>query len=159
MQSGSPLVASIVAAFGESILQRDGSINRAQLAHIVFGQEDELRKLEAIVHPAVRTAIRTRVRDLAGRGGAVVIDAIKLLQSDLLELADEVWVVLCPPAEQMRRLVDIRGMSADQASARIRAQPSFEHPRVARIIANDGTEQELEERVARAWQEFSAGSI
>lgn len=155
MGPSSPLAAEVAATFGERMLGPDGAVDRAALARIVFSDPEELRRLESISHPAVRREIRRRLEALSGASGVVVVDAVKLLQSDLLPLAHEVWVVACDPREEVRRLTERRNMAADDAAARLEAQPSFEHPAVSRVIRNNGSLMELRENVERAWVELT----
>lgn len=148
------LVAEVTDAFGPEILNPDGSVNRPALGRIVFGDNAKLRLLEAITHPAVRREVRRRLEAYAGMPGVVVVDAVKLLQSNLLPLMDAVWVVRCPPGEERRRLTEDRGMDPEDAEARLRAQPSFEHPSVTRVINNNASLMELRENVSNAWAEL-----
>jgi dephospho-CoA kinase len=121
---------------------------------VVFRDPSRLRALEAIVNPGVRDAIRERLSRLQGSRGVIVVDAVRLLQSDLLPLAEEVWVVQCSPDLQESRLVDTRQMSLSDARHRINAQPRFEHPRVSRVIPNSGSRKELLLEVEAAWKTF-----
>jgi dephospho-CoA kinase len=149
---GTDVTAAVAGSFGQDVLHSDGSIDRASLGAIVFADHDALARLEAIIHPAVREAIRQRIE--ATKGGVIVVDAVKLLQSDLLPLVEEVWVVGCDPRVERSRLTEIRGMSPEQVEARLRAQPSFEHPRVARVIQNSGSLEGLRRQVEAAWRNF-----
>lgn len=154
MQPGTAVAAAITAEFGESVSLPDGAIDRAQLGRIVFGNEDALRRLEALTHPAVREVIRNRVSTGAAAGDGIVIDAIKLLQSELLALADAVWVVRCRRDVQMERLTRLRRITPQEAEQRIAAMPVFEHPRVTTVIDNSGSLEELRVRVREAWEAF-----
>ncbi len=149
------VTAAIADTFGIDVLRDDGAVDRGALAAKVFADQTALRKLEAITHPAVRATIRQRLTGLEGRDGIVIVDAVKLLQGDLLPLCDTVWVVRCPRDEQTRRLIAIRGMTAEAAEKRIAAQPAFDHPRVDRVIENTGSLDQLEKQVATAWHEFN----
>jgi dephospho-CoA kinase len=124
--------------------------------NVVFG-DPALRDLEAIVHPEVRAEIRQRVRSYAGQDGVVVVDAVKLLQSDLLPLCEAVWVVQCTRQVEMARLVDIRGLSPDKARQRLDAQPVFDSPAVTWVIENSGSFAELESQVRAAWEGLCSG--
>lgn len=155
MQPGTDTTREIARTFGDDVLAAGGGVHRARLAEIVFGDPPRLAALEAIVHPAVRTAIRDRIGELAGRSDVVVIDAVKLLQSDLLDMVETVWVVSCSPDVQLRRLTEIRSMTPAQAQGRLRAQPSFQHPRVSRVIENSGSLDDLRNQVSAAWQELN----
>ena len=138
MRPGRPAHAAVVAAFGPGILAADGEIDRRALGAIVFSDAAALARLEAIVHPAV---VAYTEEWLAGVTAEVaVIDAIKLFEAGMAGRCDEVWVVTCPPEERARRLQAYRGLSEEEAWARIRAQPP-EEEKVARadvVIDNSG---------------------
>lgn len=151
MLSGSPTTDQIRAVFGPQVINPDGSVNRTVLGELVFADPQALARLEGIVHPAVRQVIRSRVRELSHRSGIVVVDAVKLLQSELLELCDAVWVVCCSADTQMQRLTEIRHMTESAARNRMAAQPSFDHPRVTTVIDNSGSVEDLRRQVEQAW--------
>lgn len=153
MTSGSPTSEAIARRFGRGVLASDGSIDRRALGSVVFNQPPALRDLEKIVHPAVRVAIQRRLQELSGAVGVVVLDAVKLLQSDLLNECDAVWVVLCSPQVQIQRLLEKRGMTEEEARGRLAAQPNFDHPKVTAVIENSDSLRGLEERVREAWLE------
>jgi dephospho-CoA kinase len=148
------LIAEIAGVFGPGSLNPDGSVDRRALGRIVFGDSAKLRLLESLTHPAVRREVRRRLGTLAGRHGVVVVDAVKLLQSDLLPLMDAVWLVRCPLEEERRRLTDDRGMTPQDAEARLQAQPSFDHPSVTTVINNNASLMELRENVSSAWSQL-----
>jgi dephospho-CoA kinase len=152
MASGTATTAAVREEFGEDILRPDGSVDRAHLGRLVFADPNALRRLEGIVHPAVRRLVRERLRELAGKTGVVVVDAVKLLQSELLELCEAVWVVQCSPEAQRRRLRQIRQMPEAEAEGRLAAQPNFVHPRVTRVIENSGSLEELRREVEEGWR-------
>jgi dephospho-CoA kinase len=152
MAPGTEVTRQIESVFGPGVLAPNGAVDRGRLADIVFNDSAALRQLEAMVHPGVRSAIRERLEDSRGRHGVVVVDAVRLLQSELLPLCDAVWVVRCSVEEEMRRLTSLRGMPPDAARGRLAAQPSFDHPKVDRVIWNDGTMEELERNVKAAWE-------
>jgi dephospho-CoA kinase len=154
MAGDSDLNARIVDVFGAGVLDADGSINRPALGRIVFSATEKLRQLESLTHPVVRKEIRRRLQAQREAPGVVVVDAVKLLQSEILPLTDAVWVVLCAPEEERRRLIETRGMSAEDAEARLRAQPSFDHPAVTRVIDNNASLMELRENVRDAWAQL-----
>lgn len=154
MEPGTEVTAQVARAFGQHVLLPDAGVNRQALGRIVFGDPAKLRRLEEITHPAVRREIRRRIESLAGTEGVVVVDAVKLLESDLLPLTDAVWMVQCAPDQQLLRLTQTRNMTAEDAAARIRAQPTFHHPAVTRVIQNNQTLMKLRENVAEAWQEL-----
>ena len=148
---GGPVWAAIGEAFGAGVLAPDGTLDRRALAAIVFADPAALARLEALTHPAVREWIEARVA--ASRAPVVVIDAIKLLESGLADGCDELWVVTCPPEQQLARLMARNGFAEAEARRRIAAQPP-QAEKVARadlVLANDETLEELRARVAAAW--------
>lgn len=154
---GKPLVEPLVAAFGPAIRDADGGIDRRTLGRIVFGDTDQLRKLESIVHPVVKSELLARMRDLPANSVGV-LDAVKLIESGYAAFGHGVWVVTCPRAEQLRRLVELRGLTPDEAEARLAAQPPIE-PKLAQateVIDNSGTLDDLRRQVTAAWQRFTA---
>ncbi len=156
MRPGTVVTARIAAAFGEAVIAPDGSVDRARLGEIVFGDETKLRQLESIVHPSVRELVRERLRELRDHPGVVVIDAVRLLQSELADLCDEIWVVRCNPKVEMERLRSLRQLTQEQAFARLHAQPSFDDPRVTRVIDNSRSLADLQAQVREAFSPLSA---
>lgn len=158
MAVGQPAYQQIVAAFGAEILaDPDGPIDRPALGRIVFGDVAQLRRLEGIVHPATRTAILAWLAERNVEAGQqrqpTVIDAIRLIEAGYPTLCDSVWVVTCDEREQLRRLVEQRGMSETDARQRIAAQPpQREKVAVADVVIdNSGTLEQTEQQVAAAW--------
>jgi len=165
-QPGTPVYQAIVAAFGPQILAvPGGAIDRRKLGAIVFNDPVALKRLEAIVHPAVRAEIRRFLDEVAGAGSyatrlrpverpIAVIDAIKLIESGWADECDQVWVVTCPPEQQIERLMTTRGMSLEEAQARVAAQPPQES-RLSRadvVIDNSGSQVQTRAQVEAAWQ-------
>ena len=150
---GTEVFAAIVERFGEDVVAGDGSLDRAALVEIVFGDPDELAALNAIVHPVVGTEIAERLADAAGRDDVVVLDVPLLVESGRDDMAATVVVDL-DPEEAVRRLVEHRGFSEEDARARISRQASREE-RLAKadlVIDNSGTVEDLRARVDEAWE-------
>lgn len=156
-QPGQPVYEAIVAAFGSGALATPGGpLDRAALGAIVFRDPAELRRLEAIVHPAVHSAIDAWLRALPGSPEArevAVIDAIKLIEAGWPAVCDALWVVVCPPEQQLARLITTRGMSEEEARLRIEAQPpqSEKAARADVVIDNGGSLEETIRQVQEAW--------
>jgi dephospho-CoA kinase len=156
---GSPGLERIVEAFGPEFLTPSGELDRARLAAIVFKDPEARRRLNAIVHPLVRAWMAERVREAAERGERIVVLDIPLLyESRGEEGLDAVIVVYAPPELQLRRLVELRGMSEAEARERIAAQlPIDEKRRRARhVILNTGDLEWLRAEVERVWREVAA---
>ena len=154
MAAGTPTCERIAAAFGTQILRPDGSIDRGRLGSIVFDDADALARLEAIVHPEV--IARTRQLIAASKAAVIVVEAIKLIESGMVvQLCDSLWVVTVSRAAQIRRLVEQRRLSYEEAVLRIDAQPPQE-AKVARadvVIHNDGSLESTRQQVIEAWRE------
>jgi dephospho-CoA kinase len=157
MAPGGPAYKPIVATFGQEIVRDDGAIDRGALGRIVFADALALRALEEIVHPAVFELARRELAEVDN--DLVVVEAIKLLEAQrLLTLCKEVWVVTADSAVQMRRLLEQRGMTVEEAHQRIAAQSSqaekIKH--ATRVIANNGTPEELYRQLDGLWDELIA---
>jgi dephospho-CoA kinase len=157
VEPGTPELAAVIEAFGPGVVAQDGSLDRAALGRIVFVDPDALARLEAIVHPAVRPRILAGIAAAEGDGApAVVIEAIKLVEGGLAELCDEVWLVVCDPGEQRRRLGG-RGLTAAEADRRIAAQadPGARLAGSATLVLDTtGDQAAAWDRVRAAWREI-----
>ena len=151
IRKGGAAYDDIIAAFGAGILADDGEISRAALGGIVFADRAKLEQLEGITHPAIRRRIDQRIRATNAR--VVVIEAIKLLEGELKNAVDAVWVVDAAPSSQLQRLINERGMTEADAARRIALQNSqADKLRQADvIIRNDGDKADTRAQVGRAW--------
>jgi dephospho-CoA kinase len=143
---------AVVREFGRGILSPDGEIDRRKLGAIVFSDGAKMRRLEALTHPAVLA--RMGQVALEATGPALVLDAIKLLESGMRGLCDALWVVTCPKEQQVARLMGTRGLTRREALQRIEAQPPQEEKvRQADVVIDNGGSLEKTRRQVRvAWQ-------
>ena len=157
VEPGSPALAAIVQRFGADVLDDDGSLDRPALGAIVFADEASRRDLENITHPAVR-ARAVELEALAGPDDVVVHDIPLLAESGGRGPYDVVVVVDVPVEVQVDRLVRDRGMTPDEAQARIGAQASRDdRAAVADVVVdNSGSLEELTAAVRDLWRELSA---
>ena len=151
MRRGTPVWDAVVAEFGQGIVGADGEINRPALGRIVFGDPTALRRLETIVHPAVRVELQAQIA--AATEPVVVVEAIKLVEGGLYRLLDTLWIVTCTPQQQIERLVHQRGMSQADAAQRIAAQAPIAEklPLAAVVIDNSGSVADAWAQVRAAW--------
>lgn len=152
---GTPGLAQLIEAFGAQVLGPDGALDRERLGEIVFADASLRGKLNAIVHPLV--GARMRELEEAADGAAIVVHDIPLLaENHLQDGFDEVVVVDVPPRVQAERLVKERGMTAEQAGARMRAQASRqERLAIATIVVdNSGSLAELDRETGDLWAEL-----
>lgn len=125
-QPGSPVLVDLAAAFGPGVLRPDGSLDRAALGALAFGDPEAVARLNAIVHPAVRAESARRFAEaFAADDGATVVYDVPLLVEARVDDPWELIVVAHAPAEtRRRRLTELRGMSEADADARLAAQVS-----------------------------------
>jgi len=141
------------------IEERFGTLNSGELADIVFRDPAALADLEAIVHPPVRDEVRSRLAELAGAGAeAACVEAIKLLESPLLDACDEIWVVRCDEADAATRLA-ARGMDPGAIAERRSSQSSQETKAAAadRLIDGSAPIAETRRQVDAAYRAFIEG--
>jgi dephospho-CoA kinase len=152
LAGGQPVYRQVVAEFGMGIVGQDGQIDRARLGRIVFADATALRRLEAIVHPAVDALVQKKIA--ASTAAVIVVDAVKLIESGLSQRCNAVWVVTAPEEQQFLRLTTKRGMTPDDAWQRIRAQsPQIDKVRHSDVVIdNSGSEADTEAQVRQAWQ-------
>ncbi len=146
--------AEVVAAFGPGVVGADGELDRPALGARVFGDDDARRTLEKIIHPRVRA--RTAALAAAADPDAVVVNDVPLLVETGLAPSYHFVVVVCAPEEtRIRRLVESRGMTPEQATARIAAQVGDDQRRAAAdvVIDNHGALTDLDARVDHLWRE------
>jgi len=152
MIKGTPVWQAILDEFGEWILGPGGEIDRGKLGAVVFADAEALRRLEAIVHPAVTARVDELIRQATE--AVVVVEAIKLIEAGWHRTCDALWVVTCPEEQQLERLMRARKLSREEALLRIEAQPPQED-KVALadvVIDNSGTLKETEKQVKREWE-------
>jgi len=155
---GSDGLRRVVEEFGTEVLAPDGSLDRPSLGRMVFADEGRRRRLEAIVHPLVRA--RAAELEVAAPADAVVVHDIPLLaETGQAGGFDAVIVVDVPTETQIERMMRLRGMSGEDARARVAAQATRED-RLAvatHVVDNAGTREDLRDRVAEVFAELSSG--
>jgi dephospho-CoA kinase len=156
---GTPGLARVVDAFGADVVGPDGGLDRDRLGAIVFRDPASRTTLNAIVHPLVGQWMRTAERaalDAAGDDLIIVHDVPLLAENRRAGDFDLVIVVDVPPELQLERLVGQRGMSPDQARARMAAQASRPQRLAVAdlVIDNSGSLADLDQRVAEVWADL-----
>lgn len=157
---GTPGLTRIAEAFGAQVLGPDGALDRERLGAIVFRDPTARATLNAIVHPLVREWMREAERaavDAAGGDVIIVHDVPLLAENRRAGDFDLIIVVDVPPDLQLERLVSQRGMTPDQARARMAAQASRQQ-RLAiadLVIDNSGSLEDLGRRVADVWADLT----
>jgi dephospho-CoA kinase len=152
---GAPGYQAVVDKFGKWILDKDGGIDRAKLGRIVFSDPEGLNQLEQVVHPLVRQAA-TLLIQRAGQS-VIVLEAIKLLESELRQACDSIWVTDAPQDVQVERLMRKRGLSREESLQRVLAQ-SAQKDKIAAasvVIRNTGSYDELWKQVNAEWRKVA----
>ncbi|MGF6824476.1 dephospho-CoA kinase [Microbacterium sp. ZKA21] len=153
---GSPVLDEIAEAFGSSVIADDGALDRAALGARVFGDADALARLNAIVHPAVRAESQRRfdAAFAADPSAVVVYDVPLLVEARVDDPWDLIVVAHAPEEVRLRRLVELRGMTADAAQARIDAQVSDDRRLAIADVVIDtaGTREQTDEQADGLWE-------
>lgn len=157
---GEPALAAIADAFGPGVLAPDGSLDRAALGAIVFGDDEKRRALNAITHPAVgkRSRALFDAAAAADPDAIVVYDIPLLVEAGRHDEFDLVVVVHASEETRIARMVELRGMTRDEALHRIRSQATdAERLAIADVVIHaDG---ELDDTLAQTdalWENLRA---
>lgn len=158
VEVGEEAYYKIVEAFGKDILHEDGTIHREKLGAIVFNDEEQRKKLNNIVHPAVRTRMNElKQKYIEGGEKTIVLDIPLLFESKLTHLVDKIILVYVDYDVQVKRLMERNHFTREQAEARIKAQmPLKDKISLAdAVLYNNGTISETEKQLAevlKKWQ-------
>lgn len=151
-QPGARGTEEVSRLFSDALLDRDGAVDKQKLAAVVFNDKEELRRLEAAIHPLVGAAFAKLVERSPG---IVVFEVPLLVETGGGSRYDYVVTVEADPDLRIERAVT-RGVDRESAEARQRAQADTES-RVAAadwVLRNDGTLEELEEQVEKLVKEL-----
>jgi len=149
---GGAVLAAMIEHFGDTILATDGTLNRQAVADIVFNDPEQLKALNAIVHPKVGEEIDGRIEAQRNTDNVVILDVPLLVESKAYE-TEGIIVVDTDPEVAVQRLVEFRGFNADDARARMKLQATREERRAvaAFIVPNDGTQEDLMTHIEECW--------
>jgi dephospho-CoA kinase len=161
MAPGTPVAEAIIARFGEAFRSPGGSLDRIALGRLVFSDATRLAELESIVHPAVARLEREMIREADALNPiAIVLEAIKLVETGHATWCDEVWLVICEPSVQLTRLIG-RGMAESDARQRIAAQQAslpLWRSAATRVIRTDGPRDGVNRQVDALLNVVRSGS-
>jgi dephospho-CoA kinase len=156
VEPGTPGLAQVVAAFGADVLGPDGRLDRKALAARVFSDGAALARLNAIVHPLVAERGAELVAEAPVE--AVVVHDVPLLVENGLEDAYDLVVVVDAPEEARLARLAARGLTDEDARARMAAQAPREERLAAAdyLVVNDGDLVDLRVRVDELWRNLLA---
>ena len=149
----------VIDRFGKDIVNSEGYIDRAKLAQIVFQDDAALKDLENIVHPLVRSKTNELVNQHTAE--TIIVNEIPLLLEKKMEsLFDFLVIVISSEKNRLERLAQ-RGLTTEQATARMAKQVSDDERRAAAdfLIVNDGNLDQLEADVEKIWQTLQERSF
>ena len=152
---GSPVLAAMADRFGADIVNDDGTLDRGAVAAIVFNDEQALKDLNGIVHPAMQAEIQRQIDEHRDTDRVVVLDFPLLGENPRKGLAATI-VVDIPVEVAVQRLVEQRGMAEDDARARINSQVSREErlETATHVLDNSGDRDALARQVDELWAQL-----
>jgi len=151
ISKGAPGYQPVLDRFGTWLLDKDKQIDREKLGRLVFSDTQALTHLEDIIHPHVDQAVELLAKRANQR--VIVIEAIKLLESNLRNKCDTIWVTDASQEVQVGRLVRKRGMTREDALQRVHSQSAQKEKLTAAqtIIKNNGNFNDVWKQVNDAW--------
>ena len=159
MKPGQDAWKEIVETFGSDILQKDQSLDRKRLRKIVFHNPLARKKLEAIVHPRVRSLAEQRIRELASAGSSIIVYEVPLLFEGQIHVwLRPVVLVACDPETQKQRLRQRDQLSDTEAQQHLDAQMTLEDERKLAdyVIENTDSLEDLEQQVRAVLQKIQS---
>jgi len=154
VEPGQPALVQVLSAFGPAILDADGRLDRRSMRERIFADSDARRRLEAILHPAIRAEMERQSRIADGRYQILVIPL--LAEGGRRDHVDRVLLVDVPEELQIQRLVRRDGVSHAQAQASLDAQATRAQ-RLAMandVVRNSGLVADLEEQVGQLHEKY-----
>lgn len=151
---------AIIEAFGDSILEVSGEINRKKLGAQVFSDPNALKRLNEIVHPRMRAMILERIQEHRDKKTeVVVVDGAILIETGWASLVDELWVVAAYENVIAQRLNERDGLSIAEVRKRIGAQISTEERKkhATVVIENNSNIKDLRRKVHDFWESSLRG--
>lgn len=156
--AGGAAIEPIRSAFGDAVIAADGSMDRAAMRARAFSDPEARRRLEAILHPMIRTRTEAGIGTAAAAGAPYVLVAVPLLveSGNRSGRYDRVLVVDCPPDVQIERVMRRSSLTRAQVEAIIAAQASREQRLAAAddVIDNGGDTAALAPQIEAIHQRY-----
>lgn len=144
---------------GQSPVREDGSISKEVLAQCIFSDPGLLKKIDGLVHPAVKQYILDEI-DRERREGIhryFLLEAALLIENGFAQIVDSMWYIYCAPQERIRRLKESRGYSDEKIGRIMKSQLSEEEFRrySDTVIDNSGDFADTAGQVDRALKKLA----
>lgn len=153
ISEGSEGLKAVKQRYGSKIMKTADTLDRTQLAQLIFEDSAEKRWLEALIHPYVRDRLTTTAKSLASQP-VIVMDIPLLFEAKMMDLVSEIWVVRCDLDQQLTRLIQRNHLTPQAAQARIDSQMALakkcDHADI--VLDNSGSVEVLYAQVDRALQ-------
>ena len=161
VETGMPALKAIEAHFGAELILADGTLNRAGLREIIFGDAQQKTWLESLLHPLIRDWILTQLQASLANSPYVILESPLLLETDQHQLASTVVLVDVPVELQLERAAARDDNTADQIQSIINAQMSREDKleRADTVFDNSLSEDSIAPRVLALHQQFLARAV
>ena len=158
LSPGTAVLDKIAETFGSQMILPDGRYDRKRMGALVSADSGAREKLNGIVHPAIRKAVRQKISAIKD-APAVIYDCPLLIEIGDDRTVDTVLLVTVPHEVRMQRLMDRDGFTEEEALGRIGMQmaDSEKLAHADYVIQNDGTFKELEEKV-KNWADEHIGT-
>jgi len=160
---GEPVYEEVVQRFGRDIVQPDGTIDRAKLAAIVFGQ-GRIEELNKIVHPAVIERQRKWILEVAAQepDAIVMVEAALIFEAKTNGRFEKMIVVTCKPEQKIQRFAQRAGITEAAAKAEVERRTKAQMPdeekikRADYVIDNSGPLDQTRRQVEKIFGELKA---
>ncbi len=156
VEPGKPALGEIVEVFGRGVLLPDGRLDRAHMAGLIFHDATARERLNAITHPRIRERMWEEVAARSVRPGLLILDIPLLYENTRADLVEAVIVVWVDRETQLRRLVELGGLTREEALRRIASQMSLDEKRrrADHVIDNTGTLEETRRQVETLYRQY-----
>lgn len=157
VEPGTAVIQQIEEAFGRDVIHEDGTLNRERLGTLIFDEEEKRKRLNNIIHPAIRAEmLRQKEAHLQAGAKTVIMDIPLLFESNLQSYVEKIVVVAVTPAIQQERLMKRNGFTEEEAVNRIASQISVEEKAAAAdaVIDNNGTVEETEKQIIQLLEKW-----
>ena len=152
----------VISVFGQDIVGPENEIDRKKLGGIVFSDPSEMEKLNKLMHPIIHNLVEEKIKLLSNQGvKVVVLEAAILIEANWQDLTDEIWLAKSNQEVVIERVQLRNNFTREEIIKRIQSQMSNDerekHSDI--VIDNNGTIEQLEEKVKTLWQSRVNGRV